>query len=423
MAGKVVIGAQWGDEGKGKVIDILAKDADVVARSQGGNNAGHTVIVDDVKYKLHLVPSGVIYPGKICIIGNGVVVDPKALLEEIEELQSQGVNTDSLMISDRAHIIFPYHRSIDGLQEDSRGGSDIGTTRRGIGPAYMDKVERSGIRFCDLLNPDVFAKKVRENVQRKNLIIEKVYGGTSFDAEEIIAEYSGYAQKLKKYIKDTVAILHESVKKNQNILFEGAQATFLDVDFGTYPFVTSSHPVSAGVCIGSGVGPTAIDECIGVAKAYTTRVGKGPFITEQDNEIGNFIREAGHEYGTTTGRPRRCGWLDCVMLRYSVLVNGLTSLAINHVDTIGKVKEIKMCVAYKKDGKLINNIPASIEELETYEPVYETFEGWGDTIAKCRKFEELPLSTQKYIKRIEEVSECKVGFIGVGPGRDDIIIR
>lgn len=424
MACKIVIGAQWGDEGKGKLIDILAQHSDIVVRSQGGNNAGHTVVAGNTKYKLHLVPSGIIYPGKICIVGNGVVVDPKSFIEEMNELKSQGVNTDLLIISDRAHIVFPYHKSIDGHQEVSRGNDDIGTTKRGIGPCYMDKVERIGIRFCDLLEPETFKQKVRLNVQMKNLIVEKVYNGEPFDSEEIIKEYLEYGEILKPHIKDTVEILHNALRENKEVLFEGAQASFLDVDLGTYPYVTSSHPVSAGVCIGSGIGPTAIDSCIGVAKAYTTRVGKGPFITEQDNEIGDFIRREGNEYGTTTGRPRRCGWLDAVMLRFAVLVNGLDGLCINHVDTIGKLEEIKLCVGYKRQGQLTYSIPASLEELDKYEPIYETFKGWTDTdISGCRKYEDLPENTKKYIKRIEEVSECRVKYIGVGPGRDDIITR
>lgn len=424
MPCKVVIGAQWGDEGKGKIIDTLSVWSDIVVRSQGGNNAGHTVVADSVKYKLHLVPSGIIYPGKVCVIGNGVVIDPKSLLEEIEKLNNQGIKTDLLKISDRAHIVFPYHRTIDGFQENSRGKDDIGTTKRGIGPAYMDKVERIGIRMCDLLDADIFMKKVRENVQRKNLLVEKIYGNIPFNADSIIEEYLQYGEKLRNYITDTVVLLHDALKEGKNILFEGAQATFLDIDFGTYPYVTSSHPVSAGVCIGSGVGPTAINECYGVAKAYSTRVGKGPFVTEQDNEIGDFIRREGNEYGTTTGRPRRCGWLDCVMLRFSVYTNGLSGLAINHTDTIGKLDKIKMCVGYEKDGKTINTIPASIEELEKCQPIYEDFDGWKDSdISECRTFEELPFNTQKYIKRIEEVSEAPVKFIGVGPDREDIVVR
>ena len=424
MACKVVIGAQWGDEGKGKLIDVLAEGADIVVRSQGGNNAGHTVVANDVKYKLHLVPSGIIYPGKVCIVGNGVVVDPKTFLEEINELKRQGINTDGLIISDRAHIVFPYHKSIDEHQESLRGNDDIGTTKLGIGPCYMDKVERIGIRFCDLLNPKIFAQKVKFNVEMKNLMITKVYNGQPFDSESIIEEYLGYADILKPHIKDTVEILHNALKKGKEILFEGAQASFLDVDFGTYPYVTSSHPVSAGVCIGSGIGPTAIDECIGVAKAYTTRVGKGPFITEQNNEIGDFIRREGNEYGTTTGRPRRCGWLDAVMLRFTVQVNGLSALTINHVDTIGKLEKINLCVAYNKDGKTTYSIPSSLEELQKCEPVYETFEGWkGIDISKCRKFEELPETAKKYIKRIEEVSLAPIKYIGVGAGREDMIVR
>lgn len=423
MGCNVVIGAQWGDEGKGKLIDILAKDADIVVRSQGGNNAGHTVIANDIKYKLHLVPSGIIYSRKACVIGNGVVVDPKALIEEMDELISQGLNMAGLIISDRAHIVFPYHKSIDTYQEASRGADDIGTTKRGIGPCYMDKVERIGIRFCDLLEPEVFAEKVRLNVAIKNKIIVNVYNGEPLDAEQIIEEYLKYGERLKPHIKDTIVELQEALESNKNVLFEGAQACFLDVDLGTYPYVTSSHPVTAGVCLGSGIPPHALGECIGVAKAYTTRVGKGPFITEQDNEIGDFIRREGNEYGTTTGRPRRVGWFDCVMMSFSVQVNGLTSLAINHLDTIGKLDKIYICTGYTKDSKTINNIPASLNEYSKYQPIYEEFEGWGDTISKCRSFEELPINAQKYIRRLEEGCGCPVKYIGTGPDRDDVIVR
>lgn len=423
MSGKVVIGAQWGDEGKGKVIDILARDAQLVVRSQGGNNAGHTVVVNGETHKLHLIPSGILYPGKTCIIGNGVVVDPKSLLEEIEGLEKKGVSTENLFISDRAHIVFPYHRSLDGLQETSRGKA-IGTTQRGIGPAYMDKVERTGIRFCDLLEPENFKEKVRTNVLWKNILIEKVYGGATLDSDEITDQYLGYAEKLKHRIIDTSLVIYNALSQGKIVLFEGAQATFLDVDFGTYPYVTSSHPVSGGVCIGSGVGPTTIDECIGVAKAYTTRVGEGPFVTELFDKTGDFIREEGHEYGTTTGRPRRCGWLDCVMLKFAVRTNGLTGLAINHIDTIGKLDEIKICSGYEIEGKTIDNFPASIEKLEKCKPIYETFKGWSNTdISNCRSFEELPANTQNYINRIEVLSGAKVIMIGVGPGREDIIVR
>jgi len=342
MATKVVIGAQWGDEGKGKIIDILAQQSDVVVRSQGGNNAGHTVEANGEQYKLHLIPSGILNPQTLCIIGNGVVVDPGVLLEELDMLQSRGISTDNLRIDARAHVIMPYHRELDGLSEIARGKADIGTTKKGIGPAYMDKAERSGIRMCDLMNRELFIEKARINVKIKNEIIEKIYGGTALNADSMIEEYLGYADRLKKYVADTTVMLYEAIKSGKNVLFEGAQGTLLDLDLGTYPYVTSSHPTSGGVCIGSGIGPTMIDECIGVVKAYTTRVGKGPFPTELNDEIGEAIREKGHEYGTTTGRARRCGWFDAVIVKYAVRTSGLTSIVVNKIDTLGDIGKLKI---------------------------------------------------------------------------------
>ena len=422
MATRVVIGTQWGDEGNGKYIDMLAKESDIVVRFSGGNNAGHTIVADGVKYALHLIPSGILHKGKTCIIGNGVVVDPAVLLQEIDELNSKGVDTSKLLISDRAHVIMPYHKALDELMEKSRGNNSLGTTKRGIGPAYSDKAERCGIRMCDLIDKEEFSKKVRENLKVKNLIIEKVYGGEKFSAEEIIEEYSKYADRLKEFVVDTNDVLFNAIDNNKNILFEGAQATFLDLDFGTYPFVTSSNPVAGGVCTGAGVGPMYIDEVYGVMKAYTTRVGSGPFPTEQNNEIGDMIRELGHEYGTTTGRPRRCGWLDLVMLKYAAKVNGLTALAINHVDTIGKLPKIKLCKAYIKDGVEIRNFPASLKELAKCEPVYEEFDNWDEDISNVRKFEDLPSNAKKYLKRIEEIVGVKIKFIGVGKDREQTIV-
>lgn len=422
MATRVVVGTQWGDEGKGKYIDMLAADSDLVVRFSGGNNAGHTIVADGVKYALHLIPSGILHKGKTCIIGNGVVVDPAVLLKEIQELNEKGITTDRLLISDRAHVIMPYHKELDELQEKSRGSASLGTTKRGIGPAYMDKTERCGIRICDLIDEEVFVEKVRANVQIKNLMIEKVYGGKGLDAEAIIAEYTGYAKQLKKYVTDANDVIFNAIDDGKNVLFEGAQATFLDLDFGTYPYVTSSNPVAGGVCTGAGVGPVFIDEVYGVLKAYTSRVGAGPFPTEQNNEIGNTIRELGWEYGTTTGRPRRCGWLDTVMIKYAARVNGLTALAINHVDTIGKLGRIKLCVAYKKDGEEITFFPASLKELAKCEPVYEEFDGWSEDISGVRKFEDLPENAKKYIRRIEELVGVKVKLLGVGKEREQTIV-
>ncbi|MDF2523076.1 MAG: adenylosuccinate synthetase [Clostridiales bacterium] len=421
MATRVVIGTQWGDEGKGKYIDMLAKDSDVVVRFSGGNNAGHTIVANGVKYALHLIPSGILHNGKTCIIGNGVVVDPAVLLKEMEGLKEKGIATDKLLISDRAHVIMPYHKELDELQEKSRGNNSLGTTKRGIGPAYMDKTERSGIRMCDLIDAEAFSEKLKSNLEVKNLIIEKVYGGKKFDAEKIIEEYTVYANLLRPHVTDTNALVFDAMEQGKNILFEGAQATFLDLDFGTYPFVTSSNPVAGGVCTGAGVGPVFINEVYGVLKAYTSRVGAGPFPTEQDNEIGNTIRELGWEYGTTTGRPRRCGWLDTVMIKYAARVNGLTALAINHVDTIGKLDKIKLCVAYNKDGQTIRHFPASLKELAKCEPVYEEFDGWNEDISNARSFEELPANAKKYLGRIEELVGVKIGLIGVGKEREQTI--
>lgn len=421
MAVRVVVGTQWGDEGKGKYIDMLAEQSDIIVRFSGGNNAGHTIVANGVKYALHLIPSGILHTNKTCIIGNGVVVDPAVLLQEMKGLNERGVTTDHLLISDRAHLIMPYHRELDELQEKFRGNDSIGTTKRGIGPCYADKIERSGIRMCDLIDENEFIKKVKLNLQLKNLIIEKVYGGKPFEAEPIIKEYLGYAEQLKKYITDTTAILADGIDQGKNILFEGAQANFLDIDFGTYPYVTSSNPVAGGVCTGSGLGPVYINEVYGVLKAYTSRVGAGPFPTEQNNEIGDTIRELGWEYGTTTGRPRRCGWLDTVMIKYAAKINGLTALAINHVDTIGKLKEIKLCVGYKKDGQVIRTFPASLNELAKCEPIYEVFEPWNEDISNVKLFADLPQNAKKYLSRIEELVGVKIGLIGVGTDREQII--
>lgn len=334
MSSVVIVGTQWGDEGKGKITDYLAERSDIVMRYQGGSNAGHTVEVDGKQYKLHLVPSGILYPDKQCLIGHGVVLDPEELLQEIEMLVSQGVDVSNLRISDRAHLVFPYHKLLDGLEEDKKGANDIGTTRKGIGPAYMDKSERIGIRVCDLMNEDVFRNKLEANLQKKNDILTKIYGKEPLDADEMIDRYLGYGRQLSRYVADTTVIVYQALKAGKNVLFEGAQGTLLDIDLGTYPYVTSSHPIAGGVCVGAGIGPTMIHKVVGVAKSYTTRVGKGPFPTELFDEIGQSIREKGREYGTTTGRPRRCGWFDAVIVSFSVRVSGITDLAITKLDTL-----------------------------------------------------------------------------------------
>ena len=424
MPANIVVGTQWGDEGKGKIIDIIASRADVVVRSQGGNNAGHTVVNDGQTYKLHLIPSGILYKNTLCLIGAGVVLDPKDLLSEIDNLSPRGVSFDNLKIDPRAHVVMPWHITLDGLSEKFRGNSDIGTTKRGIGPCYMDKYERCGIRVYDLVHPEVFAEKVRMTGELKNKIITEVYGGEPHDIEAIIKEYTEYGKRLAKYVDDVSVIVYEASKANKTIMFEGAQATLLDIDFGTYPYVTSSHPLSAGVCVGTGVGPMIISNIIGVAKAYTTRVGKGPFPTELDDEIGEAIRNKGGEFGTTTGRPRRTGWFDAVIVRHSVRVNGLSSLAINKLDTLGGIGDLKVCVAYKKpDGTVIENFPATLEELADCVPVYETLKGFDDDISSCRSFDELPEACKKYIERLEELCDCHISMVGVGPDREQIIER
>jgi adenylosuccinate synthase len=422
MSTLVIVGTQWGDEGKGKITDYLAEKADVVVRYQGGNNAGHTVEKESIQYKLHLIPSGILYPEKICVIGNGVVIDPASLIEEIENLQKQGISVDNLKISDRAHIVFPYHIKQDELEEISKGKNDLGTTKRGIGPCYMDKSERIGIRVCDFINPKVFEEKLRRNVEKKNKLFKEIYGTEEFDFEEIYKKYLEYAEKIKPFVTDTTVLLYDLIKNGKRVLFEGAQGTLLDLDLGTYPYVTASHPIAGGVTIGAGIGPTMIDEVIGVVKAYTTRVGKGPFPTELFDENAEFLREKGHEYGTTTGRARRCGWLDAVILRYSVRVSGITHFALTKLDTLTGLKKIKICTGYKFNGRIITDFPASLEDLAQCEPVYEEFDGWEENIQGAKTFEDLPYNAQKYVKRIEELMGIKATIISVGPERNQTII-
>lgn len=423
MATKIVIGAQWGDEGKGKIIDILAQRSQVVVRSSGGNNAGHTVEADGVEYKLHLTPSGILNPNTLCIIGNGVVVDPGVLLGELDMLKDKGVSVDNLKIDARAHLIMPYHIELDGLMEQARGKGDIGTTKKGIGPAYMDKAERIGIRMCDLMDAQLFTQKVKANMELKNKIITAVYGGSAMNPDDFIDTYLAYAERLRPYVDDTTVLLYRAIKEGKQVLFEGAQGTLLDLDLGTYPYVTSSHPISGGVCVGTGIGPTLIDECIGVVKAYTTRVGKGPFPTELFDEVGDKIREVGNEFGTTTGRPRRCGWFDAVIVKYAVRTSGLTGIALNKVDTLSNLGTLKICVGYKKGTETITEFPASLEELAKCEPIYEEMPGWEGDIGNARSFEELPENAKQYIRRIEELCDCRVTMVGVGPNREQNIER
>lgn len=424
MSGVVVTGAQWGDEGKGKITDFLAEDAEVVVRYQGGNNAGHTVVALGKKFKLHLIPSGILYDDRLCIIGNGVVIDPAAFFEEIDYLRSEGVLVSSkkLIVSDRAHLIMPYHKIIDALSEKSRGNSDIGTTGKGIGPCYADKHERSGLRVCDLLHPAVFAERLKINVEHKNKIIKDVYGGEILDFNTIYNQYMEYAERMKEYITDTSVVLYDLMKADKKVLFEGAQGMLLDIDYGTYPFVTSSHPISGGVCIGTGVGPNMITSSVGVCKAYTTRVGKGPFPTELLDKMGELIREKGFEYGTTTGRARRCGWLDLVILKYAVRMSGLTSLVITKLDTLAGIDKLKVCVGYEFNGKVIDYFPASLEDLAECKPIYEEFDGWDSSVESATTFEELHVNAQKYLRRIEEYTDTKISIVSVGPNREHTMV-
>jgi adenylosuccinate synthase len=423
MSTKVVIGAQWGDEGKGKIIDIFACKSEVVIRAQGGNNAGHTVKADGVTYKLHLMPSGILNKNTVCIIANGVVIDPKVLLQEIDGLVEKGICVDNLKIDKRAHIIMPYHIELDGLSEAYRGGSDIGTTKRGIGPCYMDKAERIGIRMCDLIDENLFRQKVKQALPLKNKIITKVYEGEEISEKSFVEDYLAYGKRLAKFVCDTTVITYNSIKENKKVLFEGAQGTLLDLDLGTYPYVTSSHPTAGGFCVGAGIGPTMIESCLGVSKAYTTRVGKGPFPTELDDEIGERIREKGAEFGTTTGRPRRCGWFDALILKLAVRTSSLTEIAMNKLDTLAGIKTLKICVGYVKNGIKIDEFPASIEELEGCQPIYEELPGFDEDITDIRDFSNLPENAKKYILRIEEILQTKISIVGVGPSRDQCIYR
>lgn len=420
MSAFIVLGAQWGDEGKGKMTDYLAEDADVVVRFQGGNNAGHTVVVGDKEYKLHLIPSGILYDDKLNVIGNGVVLDPKALFEEIDYLEGVGVKVtpEKLIISDRAQLIMPYHKVLDRLKEKARGKNDIGTTGKGIGPCYTDKFERCGIRVCDLMHPEVFAEKLKENIEMKNAYITKVLGGEALDYNEILNEYLEFGKRLKPFIEETSVKVYNDIKADKTVLFEGAQGMLLDIDYGTYPYVTSSNTTAGGVSNGVGIGPNMITNAVGITKAYTTRVGKGPFQTELLDETGEWIREKGHEYGVTTGRSRRCGWLDLVIVKTAVRVSGLTSLAVTKIDTLAGLDTLKVCVGYKFDGKVIDYFPASLEDLAKCEPVYEEFAGWGEEVANARSYDELPENAKKYLERIEEFTETKISIVSVGPKRD-----
>lgn len=418
MSSVVVVGTQWGDEGKGKITDFLSENAEVIARYQGGDNAGHTIVFGGVTYKLHLIPSGIFSSKKISVIGNGVVVNPKALIKELAYLHERGISTDNLRISDRAHVILPYHIQLDQLQEESKGENKIGTTIKGIGPAYMDKVSRVGIRIADLLDKELFEEQLRRNLEEKNRLFTKLYDSTEIAFEDIFEEYYQYGQEIKKYVTDTSVILNEALDAGKNVLFEGAQGVMLDIDQGTYPFVTSSNPVAGGVTIGSGVGPSKVNKVVGVCKAYTSRVGDGPFPTELHDEIGQRIRDIGKEYGTTTGRPRRIGWFDAVVMRHSKRVSGITNLSLNSIDVLSGLDTVKICTAYERNGEKILHYPASLKELSECTPIYEELPGWNEDITNCRSLEELPENARNYVNRISELVGVRISTFSVGPGRE-----
>ena len=419
MSSVVVVGTQWEDEGKGKITDFLSEKAEYVARYQGGDNAGHTIQFGGETYKLHLIPSGIFSPEKLCIIGNGVVVNPKSLVTELAYLHERNIATDNLRISDRAHVILPYHIELDRLQEEAKGDNKIGTTIKGIGPAYMDKAARVGIRIADLLDREVFEERLRINLEDKNRQFTKLYDANPMNFEEILEEYYEYGQQIKQYVCDTSVLLNEALDNGKRVLFEGAQGVMLDIDQGTYPFVTSSNPLAGGVTIGSGVGPSKVTKVVGVCKAYTSRVGDGPFPTELFDEIGSRIREVGREYGTTTGRPRRVGWFDSVVMRHSKRVSGITNLCLNSIDVLTGLETVKICVSYRKpNGEEIRHYPASLVELGQCEPVYEELPGWSEDITGCRTLEELPIEAQNYVRRVSELVGVKISTFSVGPDRN-----
>ncbi|SFR12049.1 adenylosuccinate synthase [Desulfoscipio geothermicus] len=423
MSTVVLVGAQWGDEGKGKVTDFLARKADMVVRYQGGNNAGHTVRVDDKTYKLHLIPSGILYGDKQCLIGNGVVIDPDVLIQELDNLEKQGISTANLRISLRAHVIFPYHKSIDMAEEESKGNRKIGTTCRGIGPAYTDKASRVGIRMVELIDRDELAEKLRDTLEAKNKLLAGYYGANDrFDYQDIFDRYSSYAERLKKYVADVSVLVNEAIDGGARVLFEGAQGTLLDLDHGTYPYVTSSHPIAAAACLGAGLGPTKIRTVLGVAKAYITRVGEGPFPTELHDELGDLIRKRGHEFGTTTGRPRRCGWYDAVIARYAARINGLSYLAITKLDVLSGLETLKICTGYRYKGEIIKEFPASLKTLNECEPVYREYPGWQEDISAISDYDDLPQNAKEYLKHLEELSGVPVAVVGVGPGRAQTLV-
>lgn len=423
MANIVIVGTQWGDEGKGKIVDLLSEFADFVVRFQGGNNAGHTIVVNGEQFISHLVPSGILQK-KTCLIGNGMVVDPEVLLKELDNLKSKGIDvgSDNLKISEKAHIIMPYHKQIDLAREKKKGDKKIGTTGRGIGPCYEDKACRRGIRFVELIDFEGFIEKIRTILEEKNFYLKHYLSSETVDPESIIDQYKGYAERLAPHVVNISVVMNQAIKANKQILFEGAQGTHLDIDHGTYPYVTSSNTISGNACCGAGIGPKEITGVIGIVKAYTTRVGEGPFPTELFDEIGDAIQVKGAEFGATTGRKRRCGWLDSVLLRNSARLNGLTGLAITKLDVLGELESLKICTTYEYNGEIIHDFPASIKILKACKPVFETLPGWSEDISDVRKIDDLPQNAKNYLSRIEDLTETPIQIISVGPGRDQTII-
>ena len=423
MPNIVVIGAQWGDEGKGRIVDVISEKVDIIVRYQGGNNAGHTIVIGDEKVILHHLPSGILRQGKLSVIGNGVVVDPKVLLQEINELNSAGYSADekNLKISDRAHVIMPYHREIDLARESMNGKAKIGTTGRGIGPVYEDKAARRGIKFADLIDPDLLSARLKEVFEERNAYLTKVLGGNPLNFEEILEEYAEYGRELKRFSCDVSTLLNESISKGQNILFEGAQGALLDIDFGTYPYVTSSSAGSGGASTGSGVGPTKIDTVLGIAKAYTTRVGEGPFPTEILGELGEELRQAGGEFGATTGRSRRCGWFDAFALKYAAQTNGISWLALTKLDVLSGFEKIHICVGYRYKGEQLSSFPSNNQVLKDIEPIYEEMAGWKEDISEAKDISELPIQARKYLEKLEETTGVPIYTVSLGPSREKII--
>ena len=416
MSVTVLVGSQWGDEGKGKIVDILSEKYDIVARYQGGANAGHTVEIGEKQYILHLIPSGILREGVKCVIGNGVVIDPQALLDEIKLLEDNGINVEGrLFISHNAHLIMPYHKLLDSISES--GKNKIGTTGRGIGPCYIDKFDRKGIRIVDLINRDVLEKKLRQNVKEKNTLLKKLYDDKGFDIEEIIKDYISFDEAIDSYITDVPLLLSDAIKDGRNILLEGAQGTLLDVDHGTYPFVTSSNPTSGGASTGSGIPPNKIDNVFGIVKAYTTRVGNGPFPTELKDDEGEKLRKEGAEFGATTGRPRRCGWFDSFLVSYSAMINGIDTVAITKLDVLSHFEKIKVCIGYEIKGKRLKSFPSDVEKLNNVTPIYKTLDGWMEDICECKSFNGLPKKTKEYLEFISNQANIKIEIISVGPKR------